>query len=143
MTEKRLSVIVDTIADNKSTLWCTQQTFLFIAGVKAMFSNYDEKLRRYILNDECGDFKLEIWRCWLHFPPKLPFRTHVQIVVDMWNGTDTFEITDKNADKIEIDNWENEYRAFDKTNDCLIYSFFPAKINSVLYTKELCYLMED
>jgi hypothetical protein len=134
MNECRLSIIVDTIIDYNATLYCQQQSLLFAAGVKAMFSHYDEQLGRYVLNDGCGDFKLEIWRSFDLHPPILPYRSHSQIVVDKWNGIDIFEINDKNADKIEIDNWENEYREFDKRNDCLFYSFLPAKLNSILYT---------
>jgi hypothetical protein len=135
MNEFRLPIIVDTITDNNATLYCQQQTFLFAAGIKAMYSHYDDQLGRCVLNDGCGDFKIEIWRSFDLNPPILPFRSHVQIVVDKWNGTDSFLINDKTVDKLETDTWENEYRAFNKRNDCLFYPFFPAKLNSILFTK--------
>jgi len=134
MNEWRLPIIVDTIIDYNATLYCQQQSLLFLAGVKAMFSHYDENLGRYVLNDGCGDFKLQIWRSFDLHPPIFPYRSHVQIVVDKWNGTDRFEINGKTTHKIETDTWENEYRAFNKRNDCLFYPFFPAKLNSILFT---------
>ena len=134
INENKLNVIVDAVADNNATLYCHQQVILLAAGVKATFSHYDERAKKYVLNKGCGSFKLEIWRSFdLHFP-LLPYRSHVQLVVDKWNGTDTFEIKKVNTDKLEIDTWENEYRAFNKRNDCLFYIFFPAKLNSVIYT---------
>ena len=134
MNEFRLPNIVDTIVDNNATLFCQQQTFLFAAGIKAMYSHYDNQTKRFVLNDGCGDFKIEIWRSFDLNPPILPFRSHVQIVIDKWNGTDTFLINEKTVDKIETDTWENEYREFNKRDDSLFYPFFPSKLNSVMYT---------
>ena len=136
MNEFRLSKIVDSIKDRKATLWCQHQTFLFIAGIKAMFSHYDENLKRYVIDEECNDFKIEIWRGFDPTPPVYPWRSHIYLAIDVWNGTDTFEVDNKTVDKIEIDNWYNNFREFDKRNNCIFYPFFPAKLNSLLCTKQ-------
>jgi hypothetical protein len=133
----KLSDVVDCITDEDASLWCYHQVWLLAGGIKAMFSYYDETKSTYVLNDGCGDFKLEVYRSIDLHRPIFPWRSHVQMVVDMWNGTDTFVIDNKTVDKIEIDTWEGEYREFDKWNDCLFYPFFPAKLNSLFYTKDV------
>jgi len=134
-SQRHLTNIVNEIMDYNATLDCAHQSLLFIAGVKAVFSHYDDQLGKYVLNDDCGDFKIEIWRSFDLHPPTYPYRSHVQVVIDKWNGTDTFEIDNKTVNKIETDTWEDEFRTFNKRNDCLFFPFFPAKLNSILYTK--------
>jgi len=131
----QLSIIVDEVIDNDAVLYCNQQAYLFIAGVIAIYSHYGEDLQKYVLNEGCGDFKLEIWRSFDLHPPILPYRSHEQVVVDKWNGTEFFEINGRIANRVEVDTWEDEYRAYHKRLDCLIFPFFPAKLNSVIYTK--------
>ena len=133
-SQLHIEFIVNEIIDNNATLDCQHQSLLFAAGVKAMFSHYDEELGRYVLNDGCGDFKLEIWRSFDLTPPIFLTRSHVQVVIDKWNGTDIFKINNTLANKIEVDTWEDEYRVFNKRNDCLFWPFLPAKLNSILYT---------
>lgn len=133
----RLSDVANCIVDNNASLWCYHQVWLLAGGIKAMFSHYDENKSTYVLNDGCGDFKLEIYRSVDLHRPVFPWRSHVQLIVDMWNGTDTFVIDNKTVDKIEIDTWENEYRAFYKWNDCLFYPILPSKLNSLLYVKNV------
>ena len=124
----------DAVANINQTLYCQQQVYLFLAGVKSKFSHYDSNLDCFILNEGVSDFKIEIWRSFDTKRPVLPYRSHFQLVVDIWNGSDLFYFEGKIVDKIEIDTWENEYRKFDKRLECLIYPFFPAKLNSVLQT---------
>jgi len=134
-TQRKLTNIVNEITECNATLDCVDQSLLFVAGVKAMFSNYDKQLKQYIIKDGLGNFKIEIWRSFDLHPPIFFHRSHVQIIVDKWNGTDTFQINNKTLDKIETDTWEDEFREFDKRNDCLFYPFFAAKLNSIIYTK--------
>ncbi|RLF53350.1 MAG: hypothetical protein DRN24_01210 [Thermoplasmata archaeon] len=131
-----LSRIVDTVVNKKKPiLWCHQQAILFAAGVKAVFSHYDEDKKQFVLNKNCGEFKIEIWRSLSLIRPVFPYRSHVQLIIDKWNGTDTFIINNKTVDKIEVDTSENEpIREWHKTNECLIYPFFPAKLNSIMFT---------
>jgi len=137
LSNSRLYLIVDEVSDNNATLHCIQQSNLLLAGIKAIFCNFSNDHRRYFLKEGYGDFEIEIWRSFDLHPPILPYRSHIQIVIDMWNGSDTFLIENKTVDKIEIDTWEDEFRAFNKRDDCLLYPFFPAKINSILYTKNI------
>jgi len=133
-----LSEIVD-MALNKEDpiLWCHQQATLFAAGVKAMFSHYDEQIGRFVLNDDVGDFKLEMWRSFSLVPPIAPYRSHRTLVIDIWNGEDYFLIDEEFVDKIEVDtSADDPIREWDKRNDCLLYPFLGAKLNSFLYTTE-------
>jgi len=133
--ETSLSRIANEITDNNATLFCHQQAYLFIAGVIAMFSHYDEHLKRYVLNDECGDFKMELWRSFdVSAPPIYLYRSHIQVVINKWNGSEIFYINGKYSNRLEVDTWENEFRPFNKRNDCLFFPFFPAKLNSVIIT---------
>jgi len=137
MNEQRLPVIVDTLTSNETVyLFCHHQALVFVAGVKAMFSTYDEQQKRYVLNDSYGEFSLEIWRSWDFHPPIFPYRSHVQLVIDTWNGTEQFTIENVTFERLETDNWEDEYRGFNKYNDCFFYPFSPAKRNSRTYTDE-------
>ena len=40
----------------------------------------------------------------------------MKIVIDVWNGTDFFEIDGKFYDRIELDTYQNIYRGFNKHN---------------------------
>ncbi len=132
-SETSLSRIVEEIEDNKANLHCVQQSLLLCAGIKAMYSNYDEKENRYYLDENYQEFKLEIWRSFDLTPPILPYRSHAQVVIDVWNGTDYFEIDGKQVDKIEVDTWENEFRTFNKENEYIIHPTFCAKLDSILH----------
>lgn len=122
-----LSFIVNTIVDYNATLYCHQQALLLAVGIKAMFSHYNVEMGAFVLVDGCGDFKLEFWRSFDLRPPIRPYQSHLQLVIDEWNGAKIFEINNIGADKIEVDTWE-------KRNDCLLYPLFPAKLNSILCT---------
>ena len=128
--------IVDTLSSGrKPVLWCHQQVVLFAAGVKAVFSHFDEKLGRFVLNEGCGCFRLEMWRSFSLTRPVFPWRSHRQLVIDTWNGTEIFSVDGEMVDKIEVDTAEGEpIRAWDKTNECLFLFFFPARLNSIMYS---------
>ena len=135
-TNKRdLPSIVNEIIDKNATLDCWHQTLLLVGGIISVFSVYNEGVKRYTLNKSYGNFKLEIWRSFDIHPPIYPYRSHIQLVVDKWNGTNIFDTQVKIINKIEIDTWENEYRPFNKRNDCLIYPFLPSKLNSIIDTR--------
>ena len=129
-----LSVIINTIVDYNATSYCRQQALLLAAGIKAMFSHYNAEMEAFVLVDGCGDLKLEFWRSFDLRPPILPYRSHLQLVIDEWNGTKIFEINNITADKIEVEMQESEFRTWDERNDCLLYPLFPAKLNSILCT---------
>jgi len=132
--EPIISKLIDTLADNNSTLWCHHQTILFGAGVKAVFSDCDEQNETLILKPGFGDFKLEIWRSVVPIPPIIPIRTHVQLVINKWNGTDFFCINNRTFNRLEVDNWQNQYRGFYRRNDDWFFGLVPAKINSLIFT---------
>lgn len=129
-----LSQTADSIIDYNASLYCLRQTILLAAGIKAMFSHFDSSVNDYVLDDNHSHFKLEIWRSFDLHKPILPYRTHYQLVIDMWDGKDYFNVNNKIVDKIEIDTWENEFREFNKRNDCLFFPFFPAKLDSLFIT---------
>ncbi|MBN1280143.1 MAG: hypothetical protein JXA00_00670 [Candidatus Thermoplasmatota archaeon] len=140
MNMRSLPVIVDTLLSNDTVfLFCHHQAFIFAAGVKAMFSTYDEQTNRYVLNAGCSDFSLEIWRSADLHEPILPYRSHVQIIIDEWNGTSVFELNNVTTDRIEADNWEDEFRPFNQFDDVpfprCFPRFFSALKNSLLETK--------
>ena len=128
--------IVDTLSSGKKpVLWCHQQVVLFAAGVKAVFSHFDEQLGRFVLNEGYGNFRLELWRSFSLTRPVYPYRSHHQLVIDTWNGTEMFSVDGEMVDKIEVDTAEGEpIRAWDKTNECLFLFFLPARLNSIMYT---------
>jgi hypothetical protein len=128
--------IVDLLfSGKKPVLWCHQQAVLFAAGVKAMFSHFDEQLGRFVLNEGCGTFRLELWRSFSLTRPVFPYRSHRQLVIDTWNGNEMFSVDGKMVDKIEVDTAEGEpIREWHKTNECLFYPFLPARLNSIMYT---------
>ena len=125
----KLADVANTITDNDSTIWCHQQLWLMIAGIIATFSHYDDELQMFVLNKGCGDFKFEVWRTWDLDPPILPYRSHVYLVVDSWNGTDSFIIGTESFDKILMDTYWNEYVGFEHERTLL-----GPKLNSYLYT---------
>lgn len=129
-----ISGIIDTLDDNQSTLFCHHQTILFAAGVKAVFSDYDEQNETFTLKPGYGDFKLEIWRSIVPVYPKVPIRTHVQLVINKWNGTEFFCVNNRIYNRLEVDNWENQYRGFNRRNDDWFFGLVPAKINSLFFT---------
>ena len=133
MREKRIDVIVDKVIQGNCTLYSFQQSLFLIAGIKAMFSTYDESEKKFILNEGLGDFKIEIWRNKCNLPPVLPYRSRIKIVVDQWNGTETFEYGEQ-VEKIEIDTYQNNYREFTKYNDFILNPLMPAKLNSIIST---------
>ena len=133
----RLPLIVDKVQKNNGKLSCHQQIYLFMAGVKAIFSQYNDNFRKYVIKKDIGDFKLEIWRKFDLTPPLLPYKSHIFLVIDIWNGEENFEINNETVEKIKIDTWYNEFKKFDKTDDYLKYPYFPPNINSIMFTIKL------
>jgi hypothetical protein len=133
----RLPLIVDRVKNYNAKLSCHQQIYLFMAGVKAIFSKYNENLSRFFITKEYGDFKLELWRKFDLTPPLLPYKSHIFLVIDIWNGEENFKINNEIVDKIKIDTWYNEFKEFDKTDEYLKYPNFKPNLNSVIYTKQL------
>jgi len=90
------------VYEGDTRLWCTQQCMLVAAGVKAIFSHWDNDIQRYVLYNSSGDFRIEFWEscCDMIYPY---FPLHLQIVVDMWNGNNT----PLGYEKLEIDCWNN------------------------------------
>ena len=129
-----IDIIVDTVLKEKSTLYSFQQAMLLLAGVKAVFSTYDEEMEMFVTNPGVGDFKMEIWRSTCFIPPIKKFRSRAKLVIDTWNGTKTFEVFNESVDKLELDPFQNNYREFNKNNDFLLYPFLPSKLNSIIVT---------
>ena len=126
----KLSKIVDVVYQNKhnkrkTTLWCHQQAILFAAGVKAMFSHYDEKVGDYVLDEGHGDFKFEFWREFDTQPPVYPWRSHYFTVVEMWDG--------EQIEKKKVDTWKNRYEKWDKNREPSCLGIQPER-NSLMYT---------
>ena len=118
--------LVYLVEDGHARMWCTQQVMLLAAGVKAVFSHWDEKLQRYVLNEGIGDFRFEFWDS-CDETMLIPIRSsHLQLVVDTWNG-DTMPM---GYEKLEIDPWMNQFREWKPENEK-----HPG-IVSIMYTSE-------
>ena len=87
----------------KYKLLCHQHAILFAAGVKAVYSEWDETRQRYVMWST-KDFKFIFW-CGDHGP------RHVQLVIDVWKDDDT----PNGAEYFEVDTWDHDYGAWTKT----------------------------
>ena len=134
---ENISDIVNVSIDSNTVLCSYQQALLLAAGIKSIFSVYNEEENQFELKPNCGDFKIEIWRSKCYIPPIILFRSRLKIVVDVWNGTDLFELNGVQYDKIELDTYQNNYRGFNKFNDFLFCPISPSKLNSVLITNNI------
>jgi len=128
-----LSKIVEVVKNKKNpSLWCHQQAIFLAAGIKAMFSKYDETNGTYI-PDKNIEITLGFYRSydWLHWPI-LPYKSHVQLVVIKWPCNINNLCADgKNV--YELDTWENQYRYIPKDKLNNIYQY---QLNSELKTEE-------
>lgn len=127
-----LPKLVYLIKDGHARLWCTQQTILIAAGVKAMFSHWDNSLGKYVLNRDVGGFRFEFWASCDETMP-IPIRaSHMQLVVDTWNG----DTTPMGYEKLEVDPWMNQFREWKPENEK-----HPVLI-SVMYTRDINKILE-
>ncbi|MDD3492391.1 MAG: hypothetical protein PHZ19_02695 [Candidatus Thermoplasmatota archaeon] len=121
-----LEKLVSRFQAGDTNLWCTQQCMLLVGGIKAVFSHWDDSLNRYVLNDGCGDFRIQFWEsCDDMIFPYFPL--HSQVVIDMWNGDET----PMGCERLEIDCWSNyigEWQPWDHRN---------CGITSIMYTEAL------
>ena len=96
-SELRLSKIVDAVAKGKE-LWCHQQAILIATGIKVRFSDYDTTINKFVLKEGYNDFDIHFIRSYdYNGILTIPWRTHVQLTIGRWNGTDC---------DIEIDTWD-------------------------------------
>ena len=96
-SELRLSKIVDAVSEGKE-LWCHQQAILIAAGIKVRFSEYNSVANKFVLKEGYNDFDIKFIRSYDNSGIlTIPWRTHVQLTIGRWNGTDC---------DIEIDTWD-------------------------------------
>ena len=127
-----LPKLVYLIKDGHARLWCTQQTILIAAGVKAVFSHWDNSLGKYVLNRDVGGFRFEFWAS-CDETMLIPIRaSHMQLVVDTWNG----DTTPMGYEKLEIDPWMNQFREWKPENEK-----HPVLV-SVMYTRDINKILE-
>ena len=79
-------------------LWCHQQAILIAAGIKVRFSEYNSVANKFVLKEGYNDFDIKFIRSYDNSGIlTIPWRTHVQLTIGRWNGTDC---------DIEIDTWD-------------------------------------